>query len=231
MDLMQRLAPFTPLDAAAVGWLLIAWLGISWLIEHPPASRPSVSILMEQYRRDWMHEFVTREPRIFDATVIDSLRQGTAFFTSACMIVLGGGIALLGNTDRLVGLAQELTLTAEARAVELRVLLVLLFVANGFLKFIWAHRLFGFCAVLMAAVPNDPAHAMSYHRAAQSAEINIAAARSFNRGMRSVYFALGALGWLISPVALIVTATATLGVLTRREFLSHSRKVMLRHEG
>ncbi len=52
---------------------------------------------MKEYRRDWMRQFVTRQPRIFDATMIDSLRQGTAFFASACMIAIGGGVALIGN--------------------------------------------------------------------------------------------------------------------------------------
>ena len=34
----------------------------------------------------------TLEPHL-----IDSLRQGTAFFASACMIAIGGGIAVIGN--------------------------------------------------------------------------------------------------------------------------------------
>jgi Protein of unknown function, DUF599 len=80
MDLSARLAPFAPLDAFAVGFILLTWIILGWVIEHPPASRPSVSVLMSEYRRDWMRQFVTRQPRIFDATVIDSLRQGTAFF-------------------------------------------------------------------------------------------------------------------------------------------------------
>jgi uncharacterized membrane protein len=36
------------------------------------------------------------------------------------------------------------------------VALVVAFLANALLKFIWAHRLFGYCSILMAAVPNDP---------------------------------------------------------------------------
>lgn len=227
MDVSRHFALFTPLDAAAVALLLAAFAAIGWLIEHPPASRPSVSVLMEGYRRAWMREFVTREPRIFDANVIDSLRQGTAFFASACMIALGGGIALIGNSERLQGLAEDLTLPAQAVAIEIKVILVLLFVANAFLKFVWAHRLFGYCSVLMAAVPNDPADPTAFHRAAQAGEINITAARGFNRGMRSVYFGLGALGWLLGPLALIATAAATTIVLARREFASRSRSVML----
>ena len=74
--------PVDLLSTALLGTLVAAWLLSGWLIENPPASRPSVSHLMQEYRRDWMRTFVTRQPRIFDATLIDSLRQGTAFFAS-----------------------------------------------------------------------------------------------------------------------------------------------------
>ncbi|WP_233587117.1 DUF599 domain-containing protein [Pseudorhodobacter sp. E13] len=226
MTMPQMLSAFTPWDFGAVAVLMFCALFIGWIVEHPPASRPSVTVLMMQYRRDWMAQFVTRQPRIFDATVVDSLRQGTAFFASACMITLGGGIAVIGNRERLDMLAADLTLDAQGVVLELKVGLVLLFIANALLKFIWAHRLFGYCTILMAAVPNEPDHKDAYSRAADAAEINITAARSFNRGLRSIYFALGALGWLLGPAGLIVTALITASVLLRREFVSASREII-----
>jgi uncharacterized membrane protein len=68
---------------------------------------------------------------------------------------------------------------------------------------------------------------MAGFRAAQAAEVNIHAARNFNRGMRSIYFALGALGALIGPWVLIATTLAVSGVIVRREFASQSREIML----
>lgn len=221
------LAAFSALDMAAVAFLLASAVVIGWLVENPPASRPSVTVLMKQYRRDWMVQFVTRQPRIFDATVVDSLRQGTAFFASACMITLGGGIAVIGNSERLDMLAADLTLDAQGVVLELKVALVLVFVANALLKFIWAHRLFGYCTIMMAAVPNDPEDATAYPRAADAAEINITAARSFNKGLRSIYFGLGALGWLLGPWGLVATVVVTASVLLRREFMSTSREIIL----
>ncbi len=226
MTMPLMLSAFTPWDFGAVALMLFCAVFIGWVVEHPPASRPSVTVLMMQYRRDWMAQFVTRQPRIFDATVVDSLRQGTAFFASACMITLGGGIAVIGNRERLDMLAADLTLDAQGVVLELKVGLVLLFVANALLKFIWAHRLFGYCTIMMAAVPNEPAHKDAYPRAADAAEINITAARSFNRGLRSIYFALGALGWLFGPFGLITTALITASVLLRREFVSASREII-----
>ncbi|MFN7223345.1 MAG: DUF599 domain-containing protein [Paracoccaceae bacterium] len=220
--------PLGLLDGAALVFLIVAWIVTGWLVEHPPTTRPSVSTVMADYRRDWMRQFVTRSPRIFDANVIDSLRQGTAFFASASMIAIGGGVALIGNAARLESLAQDLTLEAEGVVVELKIILVLIFLANALLKFVWSHRLFGYCAILMAAVPNDPTDPLAYARAAQAAEINITAAKSFNRGLRAIYFALAAIGWLLGSWALVIATFVTTLVLLRREFASVSREVMLK---
>lgn len=227
MNPILPLGPFGTLDAAAAALTILLWLVIGRVIEHPPAARPSVSYLIQDYRREWMRQFLTRPSRIFDATIIDSLRQGTAFFASASMIAIGGGVALIGNPATIVGLAQDLTLPAPASDLQLRVLLVIAFLSNALLKFIWSNRLFGYCAILMASAPNDPDDPLAAHRAAQAAEINITAAKSFNRGLRSIYFALGALGWLAGPYALIATTLVASGILLRREFASASRQIIL----
>lgn len=228
MDMMTHIGALSTPDLLAVLAVLLLWAGSGWVIEHPPASRPSVSHIMQDYRHDWMRQFVTRQPRIFDATLIDSLRQGTAFFASACMIAIGGGVAVIGNSDQLRGIAQDLTLDPASVQVEVKMILSLAFLANALLKFVWAHRLFAYCAVLMAAVPNDIADPQAYPRAAQAADINITAARNFNKGLRAIYFALATLGWFFGPWGLLLAALAATTVLMRREFVSQSRDVMLR---
>ena len=172
MDLLARLTLFSVLDGIAVGLLFAAWLGIGLMIERESQARPSTSALMRRYRRDWMREFVTRQPRIFDANILSTLRQGTTFFASACMIAIGGGL-------------------------------------------------------VMASIPNAPDDPQAAPRAAQAAELNITASRSFNRGLRSVYFALAALAWLLGAVPLILATLAAFLVLYRREFRSRSRTILL----
>ncbi|UWQ58845.1 DUF599 domain-containing protein [Leisingera caerulea] len=224
-----RLAQFSLFDLAAMTLLLASWLWIGWRIENPPKGRPSVSWLMADFRRDWMKRMVERDPRIFDAQLAGNLRQATAFFASAAMIAIGGGLALIGNTEQLAGVAEDLIQdSAPAFVWEVKILVVLLFLSNAFLKFVWSHRLFGYCAVVMAAVPNDSGDALAYPRAAQAAEISISAARSFNRGMRATYFALAAVAWLAGALALAGAAVITFAVLYRREFASHSRAVLMR---
>ena len=224
----QFLTLFTVLDLVAVTILMAVWVSITRLIEHPPKWRPSTSVLMAAYRREWMRQMIFRDPRILDAQMAGILRQGTAFFASASMISIGGGFALIGNTDVLQGLAKDLTLDGDPVVVwEAKLILMLGFATNAFLKFVWAHRLFGYFAVILASVPVSHDDPRSLARAKTAGEISVAAARSYNRGLRSVYFGIAAAAWLVGAPALIIATVFTMSVIVRREFASHSRTVLL----
>ncbi|MGC1497808.1 MAG: DUF599 domain-containing protein [Sulfitobacter sp.] len=228
MNWIDRISLFQPLDFAAVAIIFTLWAVIGWRVENSPTGKPSVSKIMAEYRREWMRQMITREPRIFDAQTVATLRQGTSFLASTSVIAIGGTLALIGNAERLAGVANDLTFEMHPAIVwEIKLLIVVVFLTNAFLKFIWSNRLFGYCSVLMAAVPNDPNHQDAEKMACKAAELNITAARSFNRGLRSLYFALASLAWLAGATALIAGAFITLIVIWRREFASHSRRILL----
>lgn len=223
-----HLGPLGAADLSALIALVSAWVWIGWLTEHPPKHRNSVGKLMEAYRREWMRQLVTRQPRLFDGQMVDGLRQSTTFFASTALIAIGGGLALIGNPEQITGLAQEFALAEGPKLLwETRILTAVLFGANAFLKFVWSHRLFSYAAIVMASVPNDARDPLAYPRAAQAARVNINAAKSFNRGLRSVYFALASLAWLLGPGALFAATVFTTGMLWRREFASVARKALL----
>ncbi len=229
MQILDHMALLGPLDWAATAAIILAWFVIGWRIEHPGAKRPSVTVLMSERRRDWMKVFVTRDPRIFDSQILASLRQGTSFFASTCLLAVGGVLALAGNTEPLRGVAAEVTeMAVPVLIFQLKLALVALFLTNAFLKFVWANRVFGYCAVLMASVPNDPKDPATYPRAAQAAELNIRAAVNFNRGLRAMYFALGALAWLLGPIALMIATCVVVWVVWSREFASLPRSILLK---
>lgn len=219
---------FTPLDRAAFATLFLGWFLISLLIERK-GQRRSTHALISDFRSRWMIEMVTRENRMVDIQILSSLRQGTAFFMSASMIGIGGALALLGSTETLQQVATEVSaeLSAPALVWEAKLMVVALILVSAFLKFVWSHRLFGYCAVVLGSVPNDPDHPDALLFAAKAAKLNTYAARSFNRGLRAVYFALAALTWLLGAIPLIIAVAATLAVLYRREFHSQSRAALL----
>jgi len=236
-DIMpELLSTFTFLDGIALVVLVLAWALVSWVVEHPPKGRASVTVLMKRYRRDWMVEMTTRQPRIFDAAILSSLRQGTTFLTSAAMIAVGGVLALAGNADRLDGLVMGLggglyigDTPANHPVIfwQAKLGVVALLLTHAVFKFIWSNRLFGYCSVVMASTPNDISDPRTAKRAAQAAEINIRAAVNFNRGLRSLYFAFTALTWIMGPIILLIAIAVTTRSLLSREFASTSRGVLL----
>ena len=54
-----------------------------------------------------------------------------------------------------------------------------------------------------------------------------AAGRHFNRGQRAFFFALGYLGWFVSPWVLFVTTAAVVIVTWRRQFASNAWRAMV----
>jgi uncharacterized membrane protein len=222
------LTHFTALDAFAVVCLLVAWLGMTTYIERSKASCLSTHMLMESYRVRWMEQMVTRQPRVFDSSILAIMRNGATFFASSCMIALGGCVALLGGAEQLTVLASDLSDNLHIPKIvwEVKILLLMVLLANGFLKFVWSVRLFGYCAIVMAAVPNDPTDPLTQPEARKAADIANHAARSFNRGMRSVYFTIAALTWMIGAAAFILAVCVTVIVLYRREYSSRTRQVL-----
>lgn len=228
--LVERLPElFAPLDLVGLAIMLGCVWGMTLLIERANPARPSVSMLMNGYRAEWMKELAHRDVRIMDAQLLNTLRGGTAFFASTCLISIGGVAALIGQADRLVILLGDLGGAPVASATpvwEAKLMVILLMLINAFLKFVWAHRLFAYCAVMMGAMPAPGAEGLNA-AIARSVELNSAAARSFNRGLRMIYFALAALGWFLGAFFLIFATLATAAMLYRREFLSRSRAALM----
>ena len=128
----------------------------------------------------------------------------------------------------MVELTHALTQSREATSLKLQIKLAFaaLFLVYTFLKFVWSSRLFGYCAVLMAAVPNNPNHPQAIPRAIMAGEINIRAALNFNRGLRAMYFALASLAWLAGAPVLLAAFLVTLWMLWKREFSSQASTLL-----
>lgn len=222
------LASFTWRDAAALALFALCVNGVTLLVERSGARRPSVGRLMARQRERWMQVMAEREARIVDSTLLNLLHQGAGFFASASMIAIGGLAALIGSADKLMTVAGDFSADAASRTIwELKLLFLLLLLVLALLRFIWALRLFGYCAVLIGATPEPHADNDRQQVAAKAAVLNIRAARSFNRGLRMVYFALAALSWLIGPITFMAATLVAAGMLYQREFLSETHRALI----
>ena len=225
------LSLFAPLDLAAVGILLVAWFGIGRIIEHPRAwHRPSVTVMMSEFRREWMRQLARRENRIFDSQILGNLRQGSAFFASTSLLAVGSLLTVAGNADLVRAVTEGIVGTGgPVQETQIKLLSVAVILIEGFLRFVWSNRIFGYCAVAMAAVP-EAGHPRVEAVALQAAELNIRAAYNFNRGLRSLYFGLAALAWTLGPVALLLATAICVGNLLEREFASKPHRILTERE-
>jgi hypothetical protein len=113
---------------------------------------------------------------------------------------VGGVLALMGNVAPLTGLAAEIGEERPRAPVAAPARPAALLLTHAFLKFVWANRVFGYASVTMGAVPLRARPPRALPRAMRAAELIIRAALNFNRGLRSMYFALASLAWLAGPL-------------------------------
>ena len=218
-------------DLLALAYAVLAFWFIGWLVTHHPRGWRSTGEMVTAYRKLWMLRAARRQPRVTDITLLAMLRQGTAFLASMTAFAIGGAVALLGQIELLESVAMDVAggFDAPRSAQQVKLLVLIALLAFAFLKFIWAVRVFGYCAVVMGAMPGDEEgdEIEDIEReAARAAEINRIGARNFNEGLRGLYFALAMLAWLLGPFAFLISTTMATGMLIRREFASETRNAL-----
>jgi uncharacterized membrane protein len=213
-------------DILAVGFFILEWLVYAITLEHTAYGRDSLSARMNVYREVWVRRLLDREARMVDMQIMTSLQNGTAFFATTSIFAIGGSLALLrAGPDAAVILGKlPVDLSPSAQLWEIKCVGLILIFVYTFFKFAWAYRLFNYVAILYGAMPpaakrdtpEAEAHVMRTTRLFE------AAGRHFNRGQRALFFALGYLGWFISPWVLFVTTAAVVIVTWRRQFASNA---------
>jgi uncharacterized membrane protein len=217
-------------DCLAVGFFTIEWLVYAYTLERSAYGRDSLSARMNAYREVWVRRLLDREARMVDMQIMASLQNGTAFFASSSLIAIGGGLALLRSTNDALAVLKALPvdLSPSPALWEIKCVGLILIFVYTFFKFAWAYRLFNYVAILFGAMPpaskRDTPEAEAH--VLRTARLFESAGRHFNRGQRAFFFALGYLGWFVSPWVLFVTTGAVVIVTWRRQFASNAWKAM-----
>ncbi|GIQ72860.1 DUF599 domain-containing protein [Bradyrhizobium sp. RD5-C2] len=217
-------------DILAVGFFALEWLVYAITLEHTAYGRDSLSARMHVYREIWVRNLLNRDARMVDMQIMASLQNGTAFFASTSLIAIGGALALLRATsDALAVLgALPVNLSPSPALWEIKCMGLILIFIYTFFKFAWAYRLFNYVAILFGAMPpagqRDTPEAEAH--VIRTTRLFETAGRHFNRGQRAFFFALGYLGWFVSPWVLFATTAAVVIVIWRRQFASNAWQAM-----
>jgi uncharacterized membrane protein len=218
---------FTQADVAALAFFIVSWALYHVFVERGPHARHSLNSVMNERRRRWFEQALTRDNRIIDTQVMNGLQNGTAFFTSTSLLAVGGAAALLRATDQAVQLSTDIWfIAATTRAMwELKIIGLACIFGYAFFKFAWSYRLFNYSAILLGALPPPAECAKPEGRRAleECIAMNIVAGKHFNRGQRAFFFALAYLGWFLGPAFLALFTAGVLVVMWRRQYASDSR--------
>ena len=217
-------------DIVAVGFFILEWTVYAVTLEYTAYGRESLSARMNLYREVWMRRLLDRDARMVDMQIMAALQNGTAFFASTSLIAVGAGLALLRATKEALAVlgALPIDLSPSPALWELKCVGLMLIFIYAFFKFAWAYRLFNYVAILLGAMPpaaqRDTPEAEAH--VIRTTRLFEAAGRHFNRGQRAFFFALGYLGWFVSPWVLFVTTAAVVIVTWRRQFASNAWRAM-----
>jgi uncharacterized membrane protein len=221
--------PLNLFDWLALSVFAACWLGYATVVDRVPAIRArSVIMAMDEHRRRWMLATLARENRIADIAAIGNLMHSTGFLATTSILILGGLVAMLGASDlgqRVVAALPLASVPSEA-LWEIKIGLLLLIFINAFFELTWALRQFNYGSILVGAMPSRPGDPEGPPQAEAAARVLNRAARHFTTGLRSYYFGLAALAWIVHPLALVAASLFVLRELHRREFRSAVRDAL-----
>jgi len=217
-------------DILALSFFVACWLGYAFVLEWTEFGQRGLNSRMHTYREGWMQEMLRRDMRMVDAQIMASLQNGTAFFASTSLIAVGGTLTVLRSTDDLITIVSTLPFGVQTTRMlwEIKVIGLAVVFVYAFFKFAWAYRLYNYVAIMIGAMPpsaeKDNPDARRHAR--RTSKLCESAGRHFNRGQRAFFFALGYLGWFVSPWLLFATTAAIVVVMWNRQFTSDASRSM-----
>jgi uncharacterized membrane protein len=222
--------PFSTADMIAIAWFVLAWGAYAILLEYVPHRREGLNTRMNRYREVWMRRMLDREARMVDMQVMAALQNGTAFFASTSLFAIGGALTLLRSTDDVLTVVSTLPIGIQTTRMlwEVKAMGLAVVFVYAFFKFGWSYRLYNYVAILLGAMPppNEKGTPEAEAHVRRTTRLFTAAGRHFNHGQRAFFFALGYLGWFVSPYVFMGTTAAVVFVMWWRQFRSDASRAV-----
>lgn len=212
-------------------WLVLAFFIAAWVCYAQFATRwsqqrPSILAATNRFRLRWIQASLTRDPRVLDGIITQTLSNTPAFFSSTTILIMGGLLALMGTTDKAAEFVREIPFSQATPILvfEFKILVLLAIFTYAFFRFSWSMRQYTFVSLMIGALPS-PAHFTAHPQAQFDYANRVAAmtglaAETFNDGLRAYYFSFAVMGWFFSPMSFVVTTLLIVAILYNREFRS-----------
>lgn len=223
---------FSALDAAALAWMLVAWVGYSFVVDRLPILRRSLNHHMDHLRCQWMARMLQRENRIMDTQLVGQATASVTFLASTSIIIIAALAGVLGGVDDAHRIVGDISLAQPgSRALfEAKMLVLIALMIFAFLSFTWSIRQYNYLFALVGSAPLAPVPPeIAAKEAAVLGRVLSLAVQSSNAGMRTFYFAVGTLAWFVGPLPFMAATAVMLGVLLRRQLFSRTFAAIREH--
>lgn len=220
-------------DAIALSYMLILWVSYTQYAKHraKQGDKQSLSHSIRLHRVRWVTQMLDRDIRVTDAALLASQERVVGFFASTTLILLAAIITAVSASAQIAELTGELPFSVEQTTTQIQTkfILIAVMLIYAFFQLTWSLRQYGFVAVLMGAAPMPEDKLDDDDRARfvqQMARLMDVAGHDNNAGLRTYYFCLAMVFWMLNPYFYMAATTMIIAVLARREFKSKTVKTL-----
>ncbi len=177
--------------------------------------------VIDSYRRQWVYAIARDKNGILAIQTIRNLEMLNTFLISLTMLIMGGIISVFSANLNWMQLLEtgEYIRFLEEHPAAIKLIITLAFILESFFNFIFALRIqfnMNFTVSMAAEPGSNPDFLVSQA---------LRQARHFILGIRSLYFSVAPLVWLISPWAMAIVLIILTMSLFRFDFLSRKESV------
>lgn len=190
-------------------------------------SRPSLSMLMNEQRFNWVTQASRRDTPL-DAILSGNIMSSVSFFASTTALLILALFTVIGQVSQFAPALSAISFGTAYSETDLQIhnIAMLILFVTAFLSFTLSLRQFNHFCILIGAM--DHAKPASPDIIRTIARINAMAAQRFNAGIRAYYFAIPMVAWFVSSWACLAVTALTIGLLIHREYFSNARWLVAR---
>jgi uncharacterized membrane protein len=218
-------------DIIAFVFFVICWAGYARYSEHERYESKSLLSVTNRYRLEWMMEMMRRDNRSVDAIMVGNLQRSITFFANTTIFLLIGLMTMLGYHDMAEPIISNIPFARLSSPFmwQMKILLLMVMFIYAFFKYTWSLRQYNYASIfIVAAPPHDKRIDEHNSIAAKGTYLIGNAAKHFNNGLRTYYFALAALAWFIHPYLFMGATALVVFVTHRREYHSATLRNLAR---
>ena len=220
------------IDYIALFNMLFFWLLYDKYSDyHATFKKHSLVSIIDNLRSHWTHNLMLtpREDRIPDGQLVGILHRGISFFISITIFIIAGLLATLTTNEAMLSLLAHIPYSADnvAYTWNIKIIFMIIIFVEAFFRLTWALRQNQYYAIAIFAAPHNKVMDKDHYKLVKKlAALMSISGKNFNNALRSYYFGLSIITWLVHPILFIISTILVVWIIYRREFHSNTLSML-----